>query len=81
MNFVVYRPPYPVHDSPSVLMVKSQTYCKHLQPIKKWYSSEHKNWYTLDGQMNQWHVWKECQNIALKSALQIQQYLIRITKG
>ena len=80
MFFNLHRP-YPTHDSPSVLMVRSGAYYKNLSFVKDWYSSQHDNWYCIDGEKNQWHVWRECQQVALRCALQIQQYLLRVTQG
>lgn len=76
----IYRP-FAMHDSPSAMMVKSGAYHKHLPAVKDWYSTQHNNWYMVDGERNIWHVWRQCQNIALNSALQIQQYLVRVTEG
>ena len=70
-----------MHDSPSIILVRSGTYHKHLSSVKEWYSSQYDNWHTVDAQRNKWHVWNECNNAALHSAVQIQQYLIRTTEG
>ncbi len=70
-----------MHDSPSILMVRSGSYHKHMTPVKEWYSTQHDNWYTVDGERNVWHVWRDCQNVALNCALQIQHYLLRVIKG
>ena len=72
---------YAMHDSPSILMVKSAAYHKNLKSVKEWYSTQHSNWNVINGGRNNWYVWTESQKIALKSTLQIQQYLIRVTKG
>ena len=73
--------PYPMHDSPSIILLRSGTYHKHLSSVKEWYSSQYGNWHAVDAERNKWHVWNECNNAALHSALQIQQYLIRTTEG
>ena len=70
-----------MHDSPSILMVRSGSYHKHMAPIKEWYSVQHDNWYTVDGERNIWHVWRDSQKVALNCALQIQHYLLRVIKG
>ena len=70
-----------MHDSPSILLVKSGLYYKNVQVIKQWYIETHDNWTNVDGERNVWHVWLETQAIALHTAVQIQQYLIRISES
>ncbi|XP_019849767.1 PREDICTED: adenylate kinase 9-like [Amphimedon queenslandica] len=73
--------PFPVHDSPSILLTRSGHYHKNVDAIRDWYSQEHDNWSVIDGERNCWHVWRQAHTVALKTAVQIQQYLVRVTEG
>ena len=73
--------PYPVHDSPSILLTRSGHYHKNVAAVRDWYSEEHDNWSTVDGERNCWHVWRQAHSIALHTTVQIQQYLVRVTEG
>ena len=78
--FLSFRP-YLMHDSPSILLVRSGHYHKNVSSVRTWYQEKHDNWTVVDGERNRWHVWHETQSVALHTAKQIQQYLIRITEG
>ena len=73
--------PYLMHDSPSILLVRSGHYHKNVSSMRTWYQEKYDNWTVVDGERNHWHVWHETQSVALHTAIQIQQYLIRITEG
>ena len=49
--------------------------------MRAWYTKEHDNWSSIDGERSQWWVWERVHKKALHSAQQIQQYLARITEG
>lgn len=70
-----------MHDSPSILLIRSGLYYKNIEAVKSWYTKTHDNWTIINGERNIWHVWCETQSIALLTAVQIQQYLIRVTES
>jgi adenylate/nucleoside-diphosphate kinase len=72
---------YPVHDSTSILLVRSANYRKHVESVREWYSTQHHNWQQVDGERSRWWVWEKTREVALTSARQIQHYLARITSG
>lgn len=72
---------HPMHDSPAILLIRSSQYYKHRPAIHQWYSQQHDNWNTVDGERSQWWVWNEVRSKALYAAMQIQQYIDRIRKG
>ena len=71
----------PLHDSDSILLVRSSHYRKHVGAVREWYNQEHDNWHVVNGEQSQWWVWNKVRGHALHYALQIQQYLTRITAG
>ena len=71
----------PLHDSDSILLVRSSHYRKHVGAVREWYSQEHDNWHVVNGEQSQWWVGNKVRGHALHYALQIQQYLTRITAG
>eukprot|EP00731_Ephydatia_muelleri_P001091 Em0001g1091a len=71
---------HPMHDSPAILLTRSGQYYKHREGIYQWYSQQHDNWNTVDGERSQWWVWNEVRSKALFTAVQIQQYIDRIRK-
>ena len=73
--------PYVVHDSPAILLVRNNKYNMHLEAIKEWYLHRYHNWYTVNGARNCWYVFEQAKKVAIDSALQIQQYLLRVTEG
>ena len=70
-----------MHDSPAILLARSGQYCKQREAIRQWYCQQHDNWSTIDGERSQWWVWNEVRSKALHTAVQIQQYMDRITGG
>ena len=72
---------YPVHDSTSILLVRSANYRKHVESVREWYSTQHHNWQQVDGERSRWWVWEKTREVALTSARHIQHYLARITSG
>eukprot|EP00731_Ephydatia_muelleri_P001087 Em0001g1087a len=55
---------HPMHDSPAILLTRSGQYYKHREGIYQWYSQQHDNWNTVDGERSQWWVWNEVRNKA-----------------
>lgn len=72
---------YPVHDSDSILLVRSKFYYDNIETVRNWYTKEHDNWHIIEGSYSRWKVWNECKEHALFTAKQIQQYLSRISSG
>lgn len=72
---------HPKHDSPAILLIRSGQYHKQRESIYQWYSQQHDNWNTVDGERSQWWVWNEVRSKVLYTAAQIQQYIDRIRKG
>ena len=72
---------YPIHDSPTILLVRSGQYHKHREALQQWYHQQHDNWNTIDGERSQWWVWNEIRCKALHTAVQIQQYIDRTRVG
>ena len=71
----------PVHDSDVILTAQSKYYYESVKQVKGWYSSEYGNWHTIDGARSTWWVWKQCNEYALYTANQIQQYMSRAPAG
>lgn len=72
---------YPVHDSDSILLVRSKHYYDNIQDVKNWYLQEHDNWHAINGSYSKWKVWSECNETGLFSANQTQQYLASMSLG
>ena len=72
---------YPLHDSDSILLLKTNNYRKQLEAVKKWYINEYDNWHTVSGEASRWWMWDKTRKYALTSAQQIQQYLSRVSSG
>ena len=79
-TFILYRI-HPLHDSDSILLVRSNHYQKNLEAVKTWYTNEYDNWHTVDGEASRWLVWDMSRKYALYTAQQIQQYLFQISFG
>ena len=75
------KKPYPLHDSPSIMLIRSGHYRKHVEAVRRWYEEQHDNWHVVDGERNKWYVWSKARTVALHTAQQIQQYLLRVTQG
>lgn len=72
---------HPVHDSDSILLVRSKHYYDNIEVVKNWYINEHDNWHLIEGTHSRWKIWNECKNLALYCTKQIQLYLSRIASG
>ena len=73
--------PFPLHDSHRIQLIRLNNYRQHIGAVKDWYTNQHDNWYSMDGQRSQWCLWETVKDIALATSQQIQQYLERIGKG
>ena len=72
---------YPLHDSPSIMLIRSGHYRRHVEEVRRWYKEQHDDWHVVDGERNKWCVWSQARTVALHTAQQIQQYLTRVTQG
>ena len=75
------KKPYPLHNSSSIMLIRSGHYKKHVKDVRSWYQQQHDNWHMVDGERNKWFVWVHVRDKALHTAQQIQQYLLRVTTG
>ena len=80
-RFVPFSRTQPLHDSTAILLVRSSHYYKQVEAVKKWYTQEHDNWHTVDGQASKWWVWQTVRGHTLTSACQIQQYMANVNSG
>lgn len=71
----------PLHDSHQIFAVKLARYKKEIGKLRDFYTEEHANWTTLDGEKSKWWLWNECVKIGKASVVQIQTYLQRIMDG
>lgn len=72
---------YPVHDSDSILLMRSKHYYDNIKAVQDWYMMEHNNWHIIDGSHTRWKVWDESNKLVLSTAQQIQQYLLKMSSG
>ena len=71
----------PLHDSGRILTIKLSAWQREISDIREYYTSEHSNWDSLNGNKSKWWLWNETLNIGKKSIVQIQQYLQRLAEG
>jgi len=67
--------------SDDVLMVKFASYNQNIEPLRKYYKTQHQNWVNLEAKISKWKLWKRIQEIAEKSVKLVQRYLDRIARG
>ncbi|XP_053155672.1 adenylate kinase 9 isoform X5 [Hemicordylus capensis] len=75
------RPPYPIHDSTSILSIKNSCYRAQTEEIRAYYEDQHENWYVIDGSHSKWWIWNKVLEETQKITKQIQIYLERIRQG
>lgn len=70
-----------LHDSPEILIIKSNEWKNEIVPVRSWYLQELKNLDQLDGLKSKWHIWSLANKLSKESIGQIQKYLKRISNG
>ena len=71
----------PIHDSAQILAIKLASWKKEIAGVREYYSDEHDNMKSLDGERSKWWVWNRATEVAKESVQQIQVYLQRIADG
>jgi len=79
--FIVFRPPYPEHDSSQILAIKNSCYRQHIDAIRTYYKQEHQNWCVIDAFRSKWWIWNKVLQEVQVVVKEIQIYLERIREG
>lgn len=79
--FIVFRPPYPEHDSSQILAIKNSCYKQHIDAIRTYYKKEHQNWCVIDAFQSKWWIWNKVLQEVQVAVKEIQIYLERIREG
>lgn len=69
--------PYPAPDSPEAVSHRYAIYQSEINPVRKWYSEEHKNWIKISGKNNRWIIWEKVAEETTNVTKKIQTYLER----
>ena len=70
-NDLIHRQ-YPKHDSAQIITVKINSYYKHIDEVRNWYSKTHMNYDVIKVEKSKWWVWNEVLELANTSVDTIQ---------
>ncbi|KAL2082220.1 hypothetical protein ACEWY4_022038 [Coilia grayii] len=73
--------PYPQHDSPSILTVRSSCFRQEAVAVRQHYQLQHRNWLPVDAQRSKWWVWNHVLEHTRLSVSNIHSYMECIRKG
>lgn len=79
--FIVFRPPYPEHDSSQILAIKNSCYKQHIDAIRTYYKKEHQNWCVIDAFQSKWWIWNKVLQEVQVGVKKIQIYLEKRREG